>query len=184
MDGPAELRLYKTAILWCFLPGFAALAVPWPFTVWMLRKLGRTDEADSVTERSNRKGGMDSMRVMKWLSIGLVGPIGVLTVLAIPMHVTISGSEILLGHYARLFPERFQLSAAKRATLVEGVLYRDKSFHPQQDLLIDFADGRRFYANVEGDGGTSVPPEVVQLLLAKTKLSLEHAKTEEDIPPQ
>ena len=28
MDGPADLRLYKTAIIWCFLPGFAALAVP------------------------------------------------------------------------------------------------------------------------------------------------------------
>lgn len=82
MDGPADLRLYKVAIIWCFLPGFAALAIPWPFTVWLLRVLGRTDEADSVTAQANQKGGMDSFRVMKWLSIGLVGPIAVFTVLA------------------------------------------------------------------------------------------------------
>jgi len=182
MDGPADLRLYKTAIIWCFLPGFAALAVPWPFTVWLLRALGRTEEAFRVTTDSNQRGGMDSYRVMKWLSIGVAGPIAIFTVLAIPMHMTISGSEMLIGHYAQITPERFQLSQARRAILVDGVRYRDGSFHPAKDLLIDFADGRRFHANAEGDGGTSVPPEVVNLLLAKTGLSPEHAQTEEDIP--
>ena len=140
MDGPAELRVYKTAVIWCFLPGFAALAIPWPFTVWLLRVLGRTDEADRVTAKSNRRGGMDSFRVMKWLSFGMVGPIAALTVLAIPMHMSVSGSEILVGRYARLTPERFPISEATRATLVDGGRYRDGSFHPSRDLILDFAE--------------------------------------------
>src|SRR5436190_3731909 len=57
MDGPAALRLYKTPIVWCFLPGFAALAVPWPFTVWLLQVLGRTDEAYVIRTESAQKIG-------------------------------------------------------------------------------------------------------------------------------
>ena len=182
MDGPAELRLYKTAIIWCFLPGFAALSIPWPFAVWLLRALGRTNEADRVTNDANQKAGVDSFRVMKWLTVFLVGPIAILTFLAIPMHLTVNDSEILVGRYAHLTPERYRLKDATRATLIEGVRYRDGSFHSQRDLLIDFTDGRRFYANVEGDGGTSVPPDVVRFLIAKTGLTLEHAETEQEIP--
>ena len=63
---------------------------------------------------------MDSFRAMKWLCIGLVDPIAVLSLLAIPLHLTIAGSEILVGHYAKLAPERFRLSQARRATLVDG----------------------------------------------------------------
>jgi hypothetical protein len=183
MDGPAELRLYEVPVIWCLLPGFAALSIPWPFTIWLLRKLGRSEDAYLIATDSNRRAGMNSFSIMKWLTIGITGPIAVVTVLAIPMHVSITNTEIIVGHFAQLHAERFQLSQARRATLVEGIRYRDRSFHAQRDLLLDFVDGRRFHANVEGDGGTSVPFEVVHLLLAKTGLPLEHAQTEVDIPP-
>src|SRR5271154_419309 len=74
-DGAAILRLYPSAAIWCFLPGFAAISIPWPLTVWLLRRAGRTDEANSIDSDSSEKVGFDSFKVMKWLGIGGVGPI-------------------------------------------------------------------------------------------------------------
>jgi hypothetical protein len=115
MDGPADAHLYPGQAIWCFFPVFAALSIPWPFTVWLLRRRGRTDEADSIVTDSSEKAGMDSHRVLKWFSIWLVVPIGFFTLLAIPMHLSIVGSEIRVTGYASLTPEVFPLTGAKRA---------------------------------------------------------------------
>jgi len=183
MDGPATLRLYPPNVIWCFAPGFAALAIPWPLTVWLLRRLGRTDEADSVTAESSTSTGFDSFKIMKWLSIGIVGPIALFTLLATPKHLSISSTGATLGSYASLQREAFTFDKAKRAISIDG--YRDRSgkLIPARDLLIYFANGRRLDANAGGDGGTRVRDDVVQLLLARTGLHPEHASTERDILP-
>jgi len=182
IDGPAVLHVYATSFIWCFFPGFAALAIPWPLAISLLRRLRRNDEADSISAESNRSGGIDSYRVMKWLCIGLVGPIAGFTILAIPIHMTITDSAVFVGHYAQWRSERFDLSQARRATLVDGVRYRDGTLHLQKDLYLDFADGRRLDANTAGDGGTSVPDAVVKLLLEKTHLRMLRAQIKEEIP--
>ena len=182
-DGTAILRLYPTAATWCFLPGFAAIAIPWPLTVWLLRRTGRTDEANSIENSSNERGcGVDSFKIMKWLSFGVVGPIAVFTLLAIPMHLSITNSAVLVGHYASLKTEVFPLSQARRATLVDGYRLRDGSFEKKRDLYIDFADGRRLDVNAAGDGGTQISDATVELLLAKTGLNAVHVSTREELP--
>jgi hypothetical protein len=165
-----------------FLPGFAALAVPWPLTVWYLRKVRRWEEADSIEDQSDSKSGMNSFRIMKWLSIGLVAPIGIFTVLAIPIHFSIGASHVRVGHYASIHTDVFQLNQARRLTIVDGYKLRDGSFQPAKDVIIDFADGRRLDGNEAGDGGTNIRSDVMRLLIEKTGLTPEHAKTEEDIP--
>jgi hypothetical protein len=182
VDGPAILRLYPGAAIWCFLPGFAALTIPWPLTVWLLRRVGRTDEADSIDSDSSEKAGFDSFKVMKWLGIGVVGPIAIFTLLAIPMHLSIADSEVRVGHYASLETEVFPLSQANRAILVDGNRLRDGSFEKKQDLYIDFSDGRRLDVNAAGDGGSQIGDATVELLLAKTHLPLSHVSTREDLP--
>jgi hypothetical protein len=181
-DGPAILRLYPGAAIWCFLPGLAALTIPWPLTVWLLRRSGRTDEADSIDSDSSEKAGFDSFKVMKWLGIGVVGPIAIFTLLAIPMHLSIADSEVRVGHYASLKTEVFPLSQANRAILVDGYRLRDGSFQKKRDLYIDFADGRRLDVNAAGDGGSQIGDKTVELLLAKTGLHLSHVSTREELP--
>ena len=119
---------------------------------------------------------------MKWLSIWVVGPIAWFTVLAIPMHLSITESEVRVGHYASLETEVFPLNQAKRATLVDGYRLRDGSFQQKRDLYVDFADGRRLDLNAAGDGGTQISNATVELLLAKTGLSLTHVSTREELP--
>jgi len=181
-DGPSVLTLYATPWIWCFVPLFSALAIPWPLTVWYLRRVGRKDEADSIADAADLKGGVDSFRVMKWLGIGLAGPIAFFTMLAIPIHLSIGDSEARLGHYASIRAERFSFSEARRATLIDGYRLRDGSFQPAKDLVIDFADGRRLRGNAVGDGGTDVEERVVQLLLDRTGLRPAHVQAIEDIP--
>ena len=53
----------------------------------------------------------------------------------------------------------------------------------REDVILDFADGRRLRANQIGDGGTDVRNDVMELLILKTDLAPEHALTEEDVPP-
>jgi hypothetical protein len=55
--------------------------------------------------------------------------------------------------------------------------------HLAKDVIIDFADGRRLRANQVGEGGTNIRNDVMQLLIAKTALTPEHASTSDEVPP-
>ena len=183
LDGPSILTEYATPVIWCFFPGFAALAIPWPLTIWYLRKVGRWEEADSIEDSADSKSGTNSLRIMKWLSIGVVSPIALFTLPAIPIHLSISDTEVRVGHYGSFHSETFHLKDARRLTVVEGHRPKEGSFHAAEDVLIDFADGRRLRGNAVGDGGTSVRKDVMQLLIAKTGLTPEHASTADEVPP-
>jgi hypothetical protein len=182
LEGPSILTQYAPQFIWCFFPGFAAVAIPWPLTIWYLRKVGRWEEADSIEDAADSKGGMDSFRIMKLLSIVVVGPIALLTVLAVPIHLSISDSEVRVGRYASLFTERFPLNEARQMTIIDGNRLRDGSIHPSKDVIIDFADGRRLRGNQVGDGGTNVRNDILQLLITKTGLKLRHALTADEVP--
>jgi hypothetical protein len=169
LEGHSLLTQYAPQVYWYFLPGFAAVSLPWPLTVWYLRRVGRWEEADSIQDASDSKGGFDSFRIMKWLSIGVVGPIAVFTLLAVPIHLSITDSEVRVGHYASLHPDVFLLSSAKSLIIVDE--YKPQGRHVTRDMIVEFADGRRLRGNQVGDGGTSIRNDVVQLLIDKTGLT-------------
>ena len=113
---------------------------------------------------------------------GLVGPIALLTLPGIPIHLSITDSELRVGHYASIPSESFRLKEARRLT-IDGNRLNDGSLQAAKDVLIDFSDGRRLRGNAVGDGGTNVPEDLLQLLITKPGLSPEHASTEDDVPP-
>lgn len=172
-DGPAEIRVYATPALWTFFPGFGALVVPWPLTLWWLRRDGRYDEADSIAEQSNEDGGFNTYRVLIWMSYWIVLPIGMFTALAVPIHMSIADGEVRVGHYASLWPEVFRFDQVRSAAIIDGFDSNGKP-HPAKDLAIDFVDGRRLRAGEVGDGGEAAKPEVMRLLLQKTGLTPGH----------
>jgi hypothetical protein len=111
--GPSLLTQYAPQVIWCFFAGFAALSIPWPLPVWYLRRVGRREEAHSIQDAADSKVGFDSFKIMKWLSIGLVAPIAVVTLLAVPIHLSITDSEVRVGHYASFLTEIFPLNDAR-----------------------------------------------------------------------
>jgi hypothetical protein len=179
LEGRSLLTQYAPQVYWCFLPGFAAVSIPWPLTVWYLRRVGRWEEADSIQDASDSKGGFDSFRIMKWLSIGVVGPIAVFTLLAVPIHLSITDSEVRVGHYASLHPDIFLLNGAKSVIIVDECKPQGGHGHETRDMIVEFADGRRLRGNQVGDGGTSVRNDVVQLLIDKTGLTPRYSSKAE-----
>ncbi len=173
---------YPPQVIWMFLPGFAALAIPWVFALWLLRRFGYAGQAAEIVENGNQKGGFNCERVMKWLIWIIVVPIGLFTLPAIPMHLAVKSDQALLTHYGHIFPDRFYFSDARHAYWVQGYYVRNGRFISQPDLLITFADGRRLHANAVGDGGSVPSPQLVSLLLARTGLAAIPIKAENDIP--
>jgi hypothetical protein len=180
-DGPALAQAFPVAIWWWFLPGFAALSIPWPLTIALLRRSAYHDEAAYIEAEGSRKSGFDCFRVMAGMNIFLVLPITALTFLALPERLTLTDREIRWTHYASVTPEVFAYADIVRLTAVEGYQLRDGSFKSHKDLLIDFKDGRRLSANAVGDGSSEPSAKEINVLLDKTGLVPREIRTLDDL---
>ena len=181
-DKGTILTIYPTKIIWCFASGFAALCIPYFTTLWLLRRFGYAGQAGEIIAKGNAKMNMDGMRIMRWLIWGLVLPVTILTILAIPMHLTVNDHAVLVTHYASLKSEVFSFSDAVAAYEVDGYILRDQSFKSHPDLVFVFADGRRLQATDMSDGGDRPPEKLVSALMSHTGLKPSHVKMLEDIP--
>ena len=171
LEGPSLVTQYAPQAAWGFLPLFACISVPLPFTLWFLKRVGRREEAESIHDSATKKAGYDSFRVLKWLSIGTVGPLSIATLLAIPIHLSITDSEVRVGHYGSFHTEIFPFKDAQSLTIVDG--YKMVGVHRRRikNLIVLFHDGRRLRGNQVGDAGTSVRNDVMELIIAKTGLT-------------
>jgi len=181
-DRGSSLTVYPTKSIWMFAPGFAALCFPWLLTLWGMRRLGYKHQANQIVLAGNQKMGWNGERVMRWLGWGVVAPIVLFTIPAIPMHLAVLPDSVHVTHYGHLTPEVFPFAGAIGAFATDGYYLRDGSLQRHPDLLIDFADGRRLSANAVGDGGTVPSQELVETLLERTHLQAVHIKAESDIP--
>jgi hypothetical protein len=180
-DGPALVHAFPVSAIWCFLPAFAALAIPWPLTIAVLRRSEYHNEAAYVEVEGSNKSGFDCFRVMIGMNLFIVLPLAFFTLLALPERLTLTEHNILWTHYASFQPEIFSYSDIVRLTKTEGYLLRDGSFKSHKDLFIDFKDGRRVSANAVGDGGSEPSTEEINILLEKTGLIPREVRTREEI---
>jgi hypothetical protein len=183
-DSGALMQIMPTRVIWCFAPGFGALLVPWLATLWLLRRFGYAGQAEEIVIKGNQKMGANGERIMKGLGWGVVLPIALFTVPAIPIHMSVMNDEVRVTHYGHLAPVVYEFKDAKQAYWIDGYNLRDGSFQAQPDLLIDFADGRRLDASAVGDGGSVPSQQLVDLLLTKSQLTPVEVKTSDDIPKQ
>jgi hypothetical protein len=179
-DGPYLVQSYPSRALWCFLPGFAALCIPWPLTIALLRRSSYHDEAAYIEDEGSRKSGFDCFRVMAGMNLFLVLPIACFTLPALPERLTLTDSEIRWTHYASLTPEVFAYGDIIRLTTVDGYKLRDGSFKSHRDFLVDFKDVRRLSLNAVGDGGSEPSAEQIDVILAKTGLVPREVRTMAD----
>ncbi len=175
------LTVYPESAIWWFFPGFAALLLPWLLTLFLLRRNGYSGQAARIVAKGNAKAGWDGERVMHLLGWFVVLPIGLLTVPALWMHMSVFPDEIHVTHYGHMSSEVFQLAQARRAYWVDGYRLRDGSFQSRPDLVLDFGDGRRLSTNAVGNGGTP-SAAMVSLLLNLSHLQAEHVQTQEELP--
>lgn len=182
-DGPeGSLRLWPQTAIWWFFPGFGALALCWEITLELWSAFGQGDTARSYRLWSDGRAGFDCTRVLRWMALVIVLPTGVLTVLALPMHVTLRDKDIRVCGYAWTGCQTFEYSEAVRMTQIEGFRDRNGKLNPRAGIVLDFTDGRRWSSADIGDFSRSVDPALAAYLIERTRLPLEQAETEVDIP--
>jgi hypothetical protein len=180
-DGAALAQTLPSPFIWCFLPGFAALAIPWPLTIALLRRSSYRDDAAYIESEASSKSGFNCYRVMVGMNLFLVLPIAIGTLLALPQRLTFTEQDMLWTRYASLKPELFTYSDVVRLTTVHGYKLRDGGFKAHRDLLLDFKDGRTLNANAVGDGDTEPSAEKIRIILSKTGLIPGEARTKDEL---
>ena len=182
-DGPeTSLRLWPQTAIWWFFPGFGAVALCWEITLKLWSAFGQGDTARSYRLWSDGRAGLDCTRILRWMALVIALPIGVFTVLALPMHTALRHQDIRVCGYAWAGCKTFEYSKAVRMTLIEGFRDRDGRLHPRAGIVLDFADGRRWSSADIGDFSKSVDAALSAYLIERTGLPLEQAETEMDIP--
>ncbi len=178
--GPGPRLLPQTAIWW-FFPGFVALAFSYELILQLWSILvGRREPAlyDSWT---SYKAGFDGRKMLRWMGLIIAVPIGLLTILALPMHATLGRDEILNCGYGFSPCRDYRYVDARRMTQVEGFRDRNGKLTRRAGIVIDFSDGRRWSSADWGNFSRSVDPDLEKFLTAKTGLPLEHATSESEM---
>jgi hypothetical protein len=182
-DGPETLfRLWPQSAIWWFFPGFGAVALCWEITLNIWSAFGQRDTARSYRLWSDGRAGFDCTRILRWMTLVIAVPIGVFSVLALPMHAALRHQDIRACGYAWAGCRTFEYSKAVRMTLIEGFRDRDGKLHPRAGIVLDFADGWRWSSADIGDFRKAVDPALSAYLVARTGLPLEEAETEMEIP--
>lgn len=182
-DSPTNFILWPQSAIWWFFPGFGALALSWEITLQIWALFGRREDAASYAYWTSLKAGFDSTRLLRLSSILIVLPIGILTILALPMHVILGKADIRDCGYAFASCNVYRYSEAKRMTIIDGFRDRESRLMSRAGIVIDFSDGRRWSSAGIGDFNERVDPSLEQFLEKRTNLNCNHAQTESDIPP-
>ncbi len=181
-DGPADFRIWPQSAIWWFFPGFGALTLSWEITLQLWSHLGNRDDASLYAYWSNQRTGFDATRLLRWFAVLIALPIGVLTVLALPMHTVFRQNDIRDCGYAFAACKVYRYADARRMTIIEGFRNRDGKLIERAGVVIDFSDGRRWSSADVGDFNKTVDPAFADLLARKTKLPFNYAQTAADIP--
>jgi MFS family permease len=74
-DRNVVLNVFPVTVIWCFLPAFAAMPLPWLIALRFLRTFGYSAQAAEIVAKGNEKMNVDCERVMQWLAWCTVLPL-------------------------------------------------------------------------------------------------------------
>lgn len=180
--------LPQNAIWWIF-PFFAALTLAFEITLQLWSLFDR-NEADlyghwsglGATFRWVREPvDVDVRRMLRWSALFITLPIGILTILALPMHTVFTQDQITDCGYAFAACKVYRYSDARRMTIIDGFRTTDGRLTPRAGIVVDFKDGRRWSSGDEGDFNSTVDPRLKELMTNLTDLPYGYAQTEADI---
>jgi hypothetical protein len=182
-DGPANYWIWPQSAIWWFFPGFGAVTLSWEFVLQVWARFGNRDEANLYSYWSNQKLGFDATKLLRWMAILIALPVGIFTVLALPIHTALRQSGIKDCGYAFAPCNLCRYADVRRITAIEGYRDRDGKLNRRAGIVVDFSDGRRWSSANESDLSKSVDPDFAMVLASKTNLPCNYPQTEADIPP-
>jgi len=179
-DGRATFLVLPSSAIWWLFPGFGALCLSWEITLFLWSLFSGRGRVTRFIDWTSERAGYDSTRALRWMTLFIAMPVGVATVLALPMHSALRDNDIVVGHYATLARQSLPYSHARRLVLVDGFRDRSGKFSARAGVIVDFDNGLRWSSSDIGDFKSEVDPALAELLQHKTGLPLDHAETEAD----
>ena len=180
-DGPAAFRFFPSTAIWWFFPGFGALCLSWEITLFLWSVFGDRRRVSRFIDWTNENAGYDSTRALRWAALFVATPIGIASLLAIPLHSSLGENEIVVGHYATLGRQVLPYSQARRLLSVDGFRDRNGRLSQRVEIIIDFRDGTHWSSAFSGDPTPGVDSRLEYFLQQKTGLTPERAETEADL---
>jgi hypothetical protein len=191
-DGPASIRLFYQSAIWWFFPGFGAISLSWEITLQIWARFAGRETVNLFNDWScqtddfwgaSKYSGMDTRKVLRWMSLLIVLPIGIATLLALNMHASVGPGVIRDCGYAFKACQVYPLEDAVRLTEIAGFRNRTGKVMRRTGVVVDFKDGRRWSSAEWGDWSSTVDSHLEDFLVNKTRLRLKYALTLDEIPP-
>jgi len=163
-DGRATFLVLPSSAIWWLFPGFGALCLSWEITLFLWSLFSGRGRVTRFIDWTSERAGYDSTRALRWMTLFIAMPVGVATVLALPMHSALRDNDIVVGHYATLARQSLPYSHARRLVLVDGFRDRSGKFSARAGVIVDFDNGLRWSSSDIGDFKSEVDPALAELL--------------------
>jgi hypothetical protein len=190
LDGPADFILLPQPSIWWFFPCFGALCLCWEITLQIWSLFEDRETLNLFSDWTNQSPtfwgsyyGMDSRKILRWMTVLIALPILVFTMLALNMHAIVSSKQIRDCGYGFKPCAVYQIADVRRITEVEGFRTTDGKLTRRAGVVFDFADGRRWSSANWGDFKRTVDPSFLSYVQQVSGLSIGTATSEADIPP-
>ncbi len=130
------------------------------------------------------KVGFDATKALRWMFTLIALPIGILTILALPMHAILGQTKIQECGYAFAPCKDYHptYSDDRQMTIVDGFRNRDGRLTPRAGIVIDFSDGRRWSSTNFGDSKPRLAPALEEFLENHVHLAYNYVPAKGDIP--
>src|ERR1051326_1742064 len=119
-DGSAQFQLLPEKAIWGFFPGFGGICFCWEITRFLWSLFVGRDKVHRYGMWSNNKNGFNATKVLRWAGLLLAVPIGILTLLALPIHSSVQDRGIADRSYASLKTRSLNYADARRLIVVRG----------------------------------------------------------------
>ena len=160
--------------MWAIFPFFGAIATCWEITLRIWKRFGDSSQASKYESWSNQKAGFDATRLLRLMTLCIAVPMGMATVLALPIHTSISESGFHIGNFGSLRATRHPFSDVKRILVTDALHLRNGSLQRRPAIIVYFSDGSKWSSADNREPDPTLNEHLLEFIEEKTNLPVEH----------
>jgi hypothetical protein len=170
----ASFVLLPSPWMWAIFPFFGGIATCWEITLRIWKRFGDSSQASKYESWSNQKAGFDATRLLRLMTLCIAAPMGMATLLALPIHTSISETGFHIGHFGSLRATKHTFSHVKRILVIDALRLRDGSLQRRPAIIIYFSDGSKWSSADNREPDAALNQQLLKFIKEKTNLPVEH----------
>lgn len=172
--GKASFVLLPSPWMFAIFPFFGGISMCWEITLRIWKFFGDASQAAKYESWSNQKAGFDATRLLRLMILSIAFPIGIATLLALPIHTSICDSGFRIGHFGSFRTAQYSFSQVSKILVTDALRMRNGSLQQRPAITVYFSDGSKWSSadNREPDPALNEP--LLRFLMERTNLPVEH----------